>query len=132
MKNFTQNRSLGFYLGAVIAVLTAIGMAVYPSSIHFIPAAELLMGVALAVELLYMVGGRFVKSVHWELMAIPVAVLITVTICTMLFYQVEQIGWCIAGLDGWSILTAFLIAAGMLGVGLVLSIIGCFCQQNKR
>ena len=58
--------------------------------------------------------------------------LITVTICTMLFYQVEQIGWCIAGLDGWSILTAFLIAAGMLGVGLVLSIIGCFCQQNKR
>lgn len=132
MKNFTQNRSLGFYLGAVIVVLTAIGMAVYPSSIHFSSTAELLMGLVLAIELLYMVGGSFVKSIHWELMAIPVAVLITAAVCIMLFYQVEQIGWCIAGLDGWGILTSFLVAAGMLGGGLVLSIIGCFCQQNKR
>lgn len=131
MKNFTQNRSLGFYLGAVIAAVTVIGMVIYPSSIHFSPMAEVLLGLAVAVELVYMVGGNYVKSVHWELMSIPVAVLLTAAICAMLFFQVEQIGWCIAGLDGWNILTSFFAAAAMVAAGLIISIAGCFSQQNK-
>lgn len=131
MKNLMQSKSLGFYLSAIIAVLTVAGMMFYPSSINYYSKAELLLGIAVAAEVVYMAGGHFVKSGHWDLLSIPVAVLLAAALSMMFFFQVEQIGWCVAGLDGWNVLTAFFRAVGVLAAGLLLSVIGCFSRQNK-
>lgn len=131
MSNLIQKKSLGFYVSAIVIVLTAIGMGIYPFSKNYFLMAEVFMGVVIAVELVYMLGGRYVKSEHWDLMSILVPVLLVVVLCIMFFFQVEQIGWCVAGLDGWDILTTFFEAVAVLTAGMLIAIVGCFLRQNK-
>ena len=131
MKEFFRSRSVGFYLSLAVIVLTIVAMAVYPQSINFASVGETMLVFALVFELIYVIGGRFTKSEHWDLLSIVIAVLLAIAVCGMLFFQMEQIGWCFSGLDEWNILTVFFVACGVAIAGMAAAVVGCFFRQAK-
>lgn len=91
---------------------------------------EKILRAAERVKVVYVLGASKIRSEFWNLMAVDVSVLSAAGICIMMYFQVEQIGWCVAGLDEWGILTSFFIALVLAVAGLAVSLVGCFADQN--
>ena len=131
IKEFFAKKSIGFYLGVAIAILTLIGLIIYSSDPRAMGSVKTLLILALVIEAAYITLSVFVRNKYVDLISLAVAVLIALAFVNGFASQIDQLGWCVAGLDSWSVVSAFITATVINGIALAAAIAACFFDQNK-
>lgn len=132
MKNCFANKALGFYFALVAAALALIGIAAYGGVQFQTDGVTLLLGISAALMLLAtLLSGLLGDKLALRSVTIVNAVLMTLAAMRALSPMINQIGFVVAGLDGFETLSGLVTFEALCLSGVLLNILASFVKYTK-
>lgn len=127
-----KNKALGFYLAAVAAVLSLVGVIVYNSVLIKESTVTTLMIIAIVLCAGTAVLSKLIDK-QWIVALLPVAssAVLTFAIGTAFTPMIDQIAYVISGLDPISTISALIAFVVIAVVALIASVVSCFVSHEK-
>lgn len=133
MKAYLQNKTIGFYVTVLAAVLSVIALILYRTAENIVPVVFTLAGAAIAVEvLLILVSGVSGNKPVFDFASTICAILMALALVISLSSQVDAIGYVIAGLYTPDKIMQYVYFAGFAAASLLLYIIASFMNLGKH
>lgn len=132
MKALFGNKAIGFYLAAIAAVLAVLAIAFYPSVMYQSASVKpLLIGCVAMMVLSTGLSAVMGDKRPFRSVTILNAVLMTFAAMKGLSPMVNQIGFVVAGLEGFQTLTRFIIFEALCLGGILLNVVASFVRYAK-
>lgn len=133
MKEYFQNKTVGFYLTVLATILAIIGLINYASDERTATIVFALVGVAIAVEVVLVVlsgvlGNKPVLDLASSISAILMGAALTISFRN----QLDAIGYVVSGLYTSDKIMPFVYFVGFAAVSLVFYIIASYMKLTKR
>lgn len=127
-----KNKALGFYLAAVVAVLSLVSVIVYGSVLVQDSIVTVLMIAAAVLAVATAVLGKLVEN-NWIVALVPVVncAVITMAIGAAFLPMIDQIAFVVTALDPYSTISALVIFAVIAVIALVANVVSCFVSHEK-
>ncbi len=122
-----KNKSKGFYLTAAAAVLSLVGICLYPTVQYQWIGAYILLAIAVVLA----AGGAFIKCGCANLIPCVNAVLTASAAVWATKPMVDPIAYVVSALDPFSTILTFVIFVALVAVAMILNIVAAFIPQNK-
>lgn len=132
MKKCLENKAAGFYLSALAAILSVVGMLLYSRSMY----KETIVYVLLAAHIIIFCIVTGLSAVCgnkkiFRSVTLVNAVLLASVLVQSLNPMVNQIGFVFSGLDPMSTISGFLVFTVICFVGMVLNVVASYLRYTK-
>lgn len=120
------------YILLVTLILSIIWVSIYSGTQYAVSSVTASGVLLIIVQAIIIVAGLFIHNKYMNYLPIIVAVWSICNVLTSLFGgQIDQIGWCIAGLDPMSLMTPFFLSLGFGGVAAIANIVAPWFDLQK-
>ncbi len=128
-------RAFGFYAAALACILSVVALALYGKVLNLDKRTYTFLGIAvgcLALTVVISFVGNLGGSICPSILLIAAAALLAYSVVLAAGPMVNQIGWCIAGLDPMSKITSFITFEVLAVLALIFTWIGAFAPTVKE
>lgn len=133
MKEYFQSKTVGFYLTVIATILAIIGLVNYASAPNAISIVYILVGIAIAVEVvMVMLSGILGNKPLLDLASSICAVLMSIAIAISFRTQLDAIGYVVSGLYTLEQIIQFVYFVAFAAVSLLIYIIASYMKLSKR
>lgn len=133
MKGYLKNKSTGFYLTVIAAVLSLIGVISYTQAEVVVPMIIVLVVISLVVEaaMIALLAGIGNKE-FLNLTASVNAVILMAAFIQSFIAQLDSLGWWVSGLYTLKQVLGFLIFAALVFIAVVMNVAASFMDLYKE
>ena len=108
---YLKNKTFGFYLSFVAAILALIGFVMYRQSGHTESYIEVLLLVTVVLQILAMIVLKVAPDFKWTSLLLTANAILTAAALVNSFYtQVDFIGYVVSGLYEFATIKKFIIS----------------------
>lgn len=127
MKAIFQNKTAGYYLTLLAAILSLVALFTYQAVLIKVSAPSVATAVAAVVFVVVtLLESKFNSTILLRLIAFVNAMLMAFALISGIGPMINQIGFVIAGLDPVSTITAVVAFAVLSGISMLLNIVASF------
>lgn len=132
MKQYLENKAVGFYLTAIAAILSFAGIFLYMTVMYKFTPVYILLAAAVVLALAGLAASCFlgVKEIFNWLPVINAVAMASAAVWSF-FVMVNQIGYVIALLDPVSTISTFIAFVALAVVTMILNIAAAFTGLEK-
>ena len=129
---YLKNKTFGFYLSFVAAILALIGFVMYRQSGHTESYIEVLLLVTVVLQILAMIVLKVAPDFKWTSLLLTANAILTAAALVNSFYtQVDFIGYVVSGLYEFATIKKFIISAVLMALSMIAYIFPIFFSSAK-
>ena len=129
---YLKNKTFGFYLSFVAAILALIGFVMYRQSGHTESYIEVLLLVTVVLQILAMIVLKVAPDFKWTSLLLTANAILTAAALVNSFYtQVDFIGYVVSGLYEFSTIKKFIISAVLMALSMIAYIVSSYSGFQK-
>lgn len=129
---YLKNKTFGFYLSFVAAILALIGFVMYRQSGHTESYIEVLLLVTVVLQILAMIVLKVAPDFKWTSLLLTANAILTAAALVNSFYtQVDFIGYVVSGLYEFAIIKKFIISAVLMALSMIAYIVSSYSGFQK-
>lgn len=129
---YLKNKTFGFYLSFVAAILALIGLVMYRQSGHTESYIEVLLLVTVVLQILAMIVLKVAPDFKWTSLLLTANAILTAAALVNSFYtQVDFIGYVVSGLYEFAIIKKFIISAVLMALSMIAYIVSSYSGFQK-
>ena len=126
---YLKNKTFGFYLSFVAAILALIGFVMYRQSGHTESYIEVLL---LVTVILAMIVLKVAPDFKWTSLLLTANAILTAAALVNSFYtQVDFIGYVVSGLYEFATIKKFIISAVLMALSMIAYIVSSYSGFQK-
>jgi hypothetical protein len=125
-----KNKSVGFYITLVAAVLSVVACVLYSKVMYTLPVVYGFCAAAAVLAVVAIVVGNK-SSLVAGLLPVVNAILMACAGVWGVFLMVNELGYVVSGLDSFDAITSFIVFEAFAVVSMLLNIISSFMKQSK-
>ena len=134
---YLKNKTFGFYLSFVAAILALIGFVMYRQSGHTESYIEVLLLVTVVLQILAMIVLKVAPDFKWTSLLLTANAILTAAALVNSFYtQVDFIGYVVSGLYEFATIKKFIISAALSMIAYIVSSYSgfqkCTCKDETK
>ena len=133
---YLKNKTFGFYLSFVAAILALIGFVMYRQSGHTESYIEVLLLVTVVLQILAMIVLKVAPDFKWTSLLLTANAILTAAALVNSFYtQVDFIGYVVSGLYEFATINSAVLMALSMIAYIVSSYFGfqkCTCKDETK
>ena len=123
---YLKNKTFGFYLSFVAAILALIGFVMYRQSGHTESYIEVLLLVTVVLQILAMIVLKVAPDFKWTSLLLTAAALVN-----SFYTQVDFIGYVVSGLYEFATIKKFIISAVLMALSMIAYIVSSYSGFQK-
>ena len=124
---YLKNKTFGFYLSFVAAILALIGFVMYRQSGHTESYIEVLLLVTVVLQILAMIVLKVAPDFKWTSLLLTANAILTAAALVNSFYtQVDFIGYVVSGLYEFATIKKFIISAVLMALSMIAYIVSSY------
>ena len=128
---YLKNKTFGFYLSFVAAILALIGFVMYRQSGHTESYIEVLLLVTVVLQILAMIVLKVAPDFKWTSLLLTANAILTAAALVNSFYtQVDFIG-VVSGLYEFATIKKFIISAVLMALSMIAYIVSSYSGFQK-
>ena len=129
---YLKNKTFGFYLSFVAAILALIGFVMYRQAGHTEAYIEVLLLVTVVLQILAMIVLKVAPDFKWTSLLLTANAILTAAALVNSFYtQVDFIGYVVSGLYGFATIKKFIISAVLMALSMIAYIVSSYSGFQK-
>ena len=129
---YLKNKTFGFYLSFVAAILALIGFVMYRQSGHTESYIEVLLLVTVVLQILAMIVLKVAPDFKWTSLLLTANAILTAAALVNSFYtQVDCIGYVVSGLYEFATIKKFIISAVLMALSMIAYIVSSYSGFQK-
>lgn len=129
---YLKNKTFGFYLSFVAAILALIGFVMYRQSGHTESYIEVLLLVTVVLQILAMIVLKVAPDFKWTSLLLTANAILTAAALVNSFYtQVDFIGYVVSGLYEFTTIKKFIISAVLMALSMIAYIVSSYSGFQK-
>lgn len=129
---YLKNKTFGFYLSFVAAILALIGFVMYRQSGHTESYIEVLLLVTVVLQILAMIVLKVAPDFKWTSLLLTANAILTAAALVNSFYtQVDFIGCVVSGLYEFATIKKFIISAVLMALSMIAYIVSSYSGFQK-
>ena len=129
---YLKNKTFGFYLSFVAAILALIGFVMYRQSGHTESYIEVLLLVTVVLQILAMIVLKVAPDFKWTSLLLTANAILTAAALVNSFYtQVDFIGYVVSGLYEFATIMKFIISAVLMALSMIAYIVSSYSGFQK-
>ena len=129
---YLKNKTFGFYLSFVAAILALIGFVMYRQSGHTESYIEVLLLVTVVLQILAMIVLKVAPDFKWTSLLLTANAILTAAALVNSFYtQVDFIGYVVSGLYEFAPIKKFIISAVLMALSMIAYIVSSYSGFQK-
>ena len=129
---YLKNKTFGFYLSFVAAILALIGFVMYRQSGHTESYIEVLLLVTVVLQILAMIVLKVAPDFKWTSLLLTANAILTAAALVNSFYtQVDFIGYVVSGLYEFAAIKKFIISAVLMALSMIAYIVSSYSGFQK-
>lgn len=129
---YLKNKTFGFYLSFIAAVLAVAGCIMYRQAGHTESYIEILLIVTVVLQVLAMIILKAAPDFKWTSLLLTVNAILTAAALVNSFYtQVDFIGYVVSGLYEFDTIKKFIISAVLMALSMIAYIISSYSGFQK-
>ena len=129
---YLKNKTFGFYLSFVAAILALIGFVMYRQSGHTESYIEVLLLVTVVLQILAMIVLKVAPDFKWTSLLLTANAILTAAALVNSFYtQVDFIGYVVSGLYEFASIKKFIISAVLMALSMIAYIVSSYSGFQK-
>ena len=129
---YLKNKTFGFYLSFVAAILALIGFVMYRQAGHTEAYIEVLLLVTVVLQILAMIVLKVAPDFKWTSLLLTANAILTAAALVNSFYtQVDVIGYVVAGLYEFATIKKFIISAVLMALSMIAYIVSSYSGFQK-
>lgn len=129
---YLKNKTFGFYLSFVAAILALIGFVMYRQSGHTESYIEVLLLVTVVLQILAMIVLKVAPDFKWTSLLLTANAILTAAALVNSFYtQVDFIGYVVSGLYEFETIKKFIISAVLMALSMIAYIVSSYSGFQK-
>ena len=129
---YLKNKTFGFYLSFVAAILALIGFVMYRQSGHTESYIEVLLLVTVVLQILAMIVLKVAPDFKWTSLLLTANAILTAAALVNSFYtQVDFIGYVVSGLYEFATIQKFIISAVLMALPMIAYIVSSYSGFQK-
>lgn len=137
---YLKNKTFGFYLSFVAAILALIGFVMYRQLGHTESYIEVLLLVTVVLQILAMIVLKVAPDFKWTSLLLTANAILTAAALVNSFYtQVDFIGYVVSGLYEFATIKKFIISAVLMALSMIAYIVSsyfgfqkCTCKDETK
>ena len=129
---YLKNKTFGFYLSFVAAILALIGFVMYRQAGHTEAYIEVLLLVTVVLQILAMIVLKVAPDFKWTSLLLTANAILTAAALVNSFYtQVDFIGYVESGLYEFATIKKFIISAVLMALSMIAYIVSSYSGFQK-
>lgn len=129
---YLKNKTFGFYLSFVAAILALIGFVMYRQVGHTEAYIEVLLLVTVVLQILAMIVLKVALDFKWTSLLLTANAILTAAALVNSFYtQVDFIGYVVSGLYEFATIKKFIISAVLMALSMIAYIVSSYSGFQK-
>ena len=129
---YLKNKTFGFYLSFVAAILALIGFVMYRQAGHTEAYIEVLLLVTVVLQILAMIVLKVAPDFKWTSLLLTANAILTAAALVNSFYtQVDFIGYVVSGLYEFATRKKFIISAVLMALSMIAYIVSSYSGFQK-
>ena len=129
---YLKNKTFGFYLSFVAAILALIGFVMYRQAGHTEAYIEVLLLVTVVLQILAMIVLKVAPDFKWTSLLLTANAILTAAALVNSFYtQVDCIGYVVSGLYEFATIKKFIISAVLMALSMIAYIVSSYSGFQK-
>ena len=129
---YLKNKTFGFYLSFVAAILALIGFVMYRQAGHTEAYIEVLLLVTVVLQILAMIVLKVAPDFRWTSLLLTANAILTAAALVNSFYtQVDFIGHVVSGLYEFATIKKFIISAVLMALSMIAYIVSSYSGFQK-
>ena len=129
---YLKNKTFGFYLSFVAAILALIGFVMYRQAGHTEAYIEVLLLVTVVLQILAMIVLKVAPDFKWTSLLLTANAILTAAALVNSFYtQVDFIGYVVSGLYVFATIKKFIISAVLMALSMIAYIVSSYSGFQK-
>ena len=129
---YLKNKTFGFYLSFVAAILALIGFVMYRQAGHTEAYIEVLLLVTVVLQILAMIVLKVAPDFKWTSLLLTANAILTAAALVNSFYtQVDFIGYVVSGLYEFANIKKFIISAVLMALSMIAYIVSSYSGFQK-
>lgn len=129
---YLKNKTFGFYLSFVAAILALIGFVMYRQAGHTEAYIEVLLLVTVVLQILAMIVLKVAPDFKWTSLLLTANAILTAAALVNSFYtQVDFIGYVASGLYEFATIKKFIISAVLMALSMIAYIVSSYSGFQK-
>lgn len=129
---YLKNKTFGFYLSFVAAILALIGFVMYRQAGHTEAYIEVLLLVTVVLQILAMIVLKAAPDFKWTSLLLTANAILTAAALVNSFYtQVDFIGYVVSGLYEFATIKKFIISAVLMALSMIAYIVSSYSGFQK-
>ena len=129
---YLKNKTFGFYLSFVAAILALIGFVMYRQAGHTEAYIEVLLLVTVVLQILAMIVLKVAPDFKWTSLLLTANAILTAAALVISFYtQVDFIGYVGSGLYEFATIKKIIISAVLMALSLIAYIVSSYSGFQK-
>ena len=129
---YLKNKTFGFYLSFVAAILALIGFVMYRQAGHTEAYIEVLLLVTVVLQILAMIVLKVAPDFKWTSLLLTANAILTAAALVNSFYtQVDFIGDVVSGLYEFATIKKFIISAVLMALSMIAYIVSSYSGFQK-
>ena len=127
---YLKNKTFGFYLSFVAAILALIGFVMYRQAGHTEAYIEVLLLVTVVLQILAMIVLKVAPDFKWTSLLLN-AILTAAALVNSFYTQVDFIGYVVSGLYEFATIKKFIISAVLMALSMIAYIVSSYSGFQK-
>ena len=128
---YLKNKTFGFYLSFVAAILALIGFVMYRQAGHTEAYIEVLL-LVVVLQILAMIVLKVAPDFKWTSLLLTANAILTAAALVNSFYtQVDFIGYVVSGLYEFATIKKFIISAVLMALSMIAYIVSSYSGFQK-
>ena len=129
---YLKNKTFGFYLSFVAAILALIGFVMYRQAGHTEAYIEVLLLVTVVLQILAMIVLKVAPDFKWTSLLLTANAILTAAALVNSFYtQVDFIGYVVSELYEFATIKKFIISAVLMALSMIAYIVSSYSGFQK-
>lgn len=129
---YLKNKTFGFYLSFVAAILALIGFVMYRQAGHTEAYIEVLLLVTVVLQILAMIVLKVAPDFKWTSLLLTANAILTAAALVNSFYtQVDFFGYVVSGLYEFATIKKFIISAVLMALSMIAYIVSSYSGFQK-
>lgn len=129
---YLKNKTFGFYLSFVAAILALIGFVMYRQAGHTEAYIEVLLLVTVVLQILAMIVLKVAPDFKWTSLLLTANAILTAAALVNSFYtQVDFIGYVVSRLYEFATIKKFIISAVLMALSMIAYIVSSYSGFQK-
>ena len=128
---YLKNKTFGFYLSFVAAILALIGFVMYRQAGHTEAYIEVLLLVTVVLQILAMIVLKVAPDFKWTSLLLTANAILTAAALNSFYTQVDFIGYVVSGLYEFATIKKFIISAVLMALSMIAYIVSSYSGFQK-